>query len=135
MQSSCISTSIEETQKWGDEFSKELNNKSLVAFYGTFGCGKTTLIRAIVAALTENTICTAASPTFVYLNEYRTKHQMIYHFDLYRLKAVHEFIECGFEEYFNHGICLIEWPERIKEILPKHCIQIQLAHIGEDARK
>jgi tRNA threonylcarbamoyladenosine biosynthesis protein TsaE len=132
MQSSFISSSIEDTEKWGDEFSKGLKKKSVVAFYGTFGCGKTTLIRSIITALTKNTINTAASPTFVYLNEYKTDRCMIYHFDLYRLQQVGDFVE--FEEFFEHGICLIEWAERIADRLPEHCIHVRLSHIDQTTR-
>lgn len=65
-----------------------------------------------------------SSPTFTVVNEHHTKNMNIYHFDVYRLDDVDEFYAIGGEEYFENGICLIEWGEIIESILPKHYIKI-----------
>lgn len=135
MSSSFISSSTIDTEKWGATFGEKLNKNSVVAFYGLLGSGKTTLVRSIIAAITNNALVTATSPTFVYLNEYLTDKAMIYHFDLYRLSEVDDFIDCGFEEYFDCGICLIEWAERIEKILPIDCIRVYLDHINANTRE
>lgn len=70
-----------------------------------------------------------SSPTFTIVNEYIKNDTNIYHFDVYRLADIDEFYAIGGTEYFNKGICIIEWGELIKDILPKDFIHI---HITKD---
>jgi tRNA threonylcarbamoyladenosine biosynthesis protein TsaE len=88
------------------------------AFDGEMGAGKTTLIKAICAAL--GTKDHVSSPTFAIINEYRNdRGQSIYHFDCYRLSGEDEALSIGAEEYFYSGQqCLVEWPSRISGLLP-----------------
>ena len=65
-----------------------------------------------------------SSPTFNIVNEYTSNKINIYHFDVYRLEDSTEFFEIGGEEYFDKGICLIEWGEIIEDALPKEYIKI-----------
>ena len=91
--------------------------KGIVAFYGAMGAGKTTLIKEIChqSGVDEN----VSSPTFSLVNEYMTdKGETIYHFDFYRIKNIDEALDMGVEEYFGSGnLCLIEWPEKIEQLL------------------
>ena len=67
------------------------------------------------------------SPSFAIVNEYRsdTTAELIYHFDLYRLESVEEALDLGVEDYFDSGaLCLIEWPERIDDILPDDTVKV-----------
>ena len=86
-------------------------------FDGEMGAGKTTLIKSICKNL--GVIDEVSSPTFSIVNEYKTVDgKTVYHFDFYRIKSIEEVYDMGVEDYFNSGnICLIEWPEKIKEIL------------------
>lgn len=90
---------------------KLTETKQVFTFIGTLGAGKTTLIQGLCKALkvTEP----ISSPTYTYMNVYRTYNLTIYHFDLYRLTSYHDFVEAGFEEYLlqPNSLCLIEWPE------------------------
>ena len=92
--------------------------KRIFTFTGTLGAGKTTLIQAVCRKLgiTEP----IASPTYTYMNIYKTPTLTVYHFDLYRLSSYDSFIDLGFDEYLNapHSICLIEWPEIVVPVLP-----------------
>ncbi len=91
----------------------------IVCFYGTMGAGKTTLIKAICNTLGVKD--NVASPTFALVNEYRDMNNSpIFHFDFYRINKIEEVYDFGYEEYFygDNGICLIEWPELIEDILP-----------------
>src|SRR5690349_4655569 len=90
---------------------------SIWAFHGEMGAGKTTLIKAICEEL--GVPGELSSPTFSLVNEYHTKdNKIIYHFDFYRIKSVAEAYDIGYEDYFFSGnICLIEWPEKIAELL------------------
>lgn len=111
--------SLSEINKAAKEVLQMIGNSRIICFYGSMGAGKTTLIKAICNELgvTDN----VASPTFALINEYRDRNsQPIYHFDFYRINKIEEVYDFGYEEYFykSEGICLIEWPELIEEILP-----------------
>tara|TARA_Y100000589_G_scaffold246893_1_gene234728 strand:+ start:42618 stop:43055 length:438 start_codon:yes stop_codon:yes gene_type:complete len=93
-------------------------------FYGEMGAGKTTLIKnfCVKAGVFDN----VTSPTFSLVNEYLTKNdETIYHFDFYRIEDEEEAIHIGFDEYLYSGnICLIEWPEKIPNLLPHSNLNI-----------
>lgn len=126
--------SDQETIILGQEMGKELPPNSVVCFYGDLGAGKTTFIKGLASAAAQCPSSIVNSPTFVYLNIYQGP-KTVYHFDLYRLKDVDEFLSMGFDDYFfAGGICCIEWSERIEPILPANCVKITLIHQGEQTR-
>ena len=98
----------------------------VIAFYGSMGAGKTTLIKNLChrMGVTDE----VNSPTFAIVNEYVTvEGESVYHFDFYRIKKLEEAYDIGFENYFYSGrLCLIEWPEMIEPLLPDHHIRVQL---------
>ena len=96
------------------------------AFYGEMGAGKTTFIRYIcnVLGISEN----VSSPTFSLINEYSDIHgNSVFHFDFYRIKNELEAVDIGCGEYFQSGsLCLIEWPEKILNLLPHPLVKIDI---------
>ena len=89
---------------------------------GELGSGKTKFVEGVLTYFDlENEI---SSPTFTIVNEYSYKDFPIYHFDVYRLENEDEFYAIGGEEYFDNGLCLIEWGEIISSTLPKEYIHI-----------
>lgn len=102
----------------------------VIAFYGSMGAGKTTLIKNLChrMGVTDE----VNSPTFAIVNEYATiEGESVYHFDFYRIKKLEEAYDIGFENYFYSGnLCLIEWPEMIEPLLPDHHIRVCL-RLGE----
>jgi len=102
------------------------SGKKLLAFYGSMGAGKTTIIKAVCKILGAEDIVT--SPTFTLVNEYRTTTgEVLYHIDFYRINKIEEALDLGIEEYFNSGsYCLMEWPELIGEILPPETVIIKI---------
>jgi tRNA threonylcarbamoyladenosine biosynthesis protein TsaE len=106
----------------------------LLAFYGSMGAGKTTIIKAICRVLGAGDIVT--SPTFIMVNEYKTnKDEIIYHIDFYRIKKAEEVFDFGIEEYFSSGsYCFMEWPELIGGILPSETAKIKIT-VGEKERR
>jgi len=130
-----ISFSLEETDQIASLIAKKLQVGSSVCFFGELGSGKTTLIKALAKKLSGIDPHEVNSPTFTYLNIYEGS-PPLFHFDLYRLENDQDFLRRGFDEYFDaNGICLIEWAERIKPILPKNAVCIELKHLGENTRE
>jgi tRNA threonylcarbamoyladenosine biosynthesis protein TsaE len=107
--------------------------QKMFVFYGDMGAGKTTFIKALCAQLGVKE--TVSSPTFSIVNEYEGDGQRIYHFDFYRIKSIQEAYDIGYEEYFYSGdICLVEWPEKIEELLPEHYIKIRITTVDPEKR-
>lgn len=111
-----------DTKNFAKLFASKLANQDVIILTGELGSGKTKFTEGILGYFgLENEI---SSPTFTIVNEYQTDSINIYHFDVYRLEDSSEFYEIGGEEYFENGICLIEWGELIKDALPKNHLQI-----------
>jgi tRNA threonylcarbamoyladenosine biosynthesis protein TsaE len=103
-------------------------------FYGDMGAGKTTLIKALCECL--GTTEPVTSPTFSIVNEYIGEQKTIYHFDFYRLKNQVEALDMGYEDYFySDAYCLIEWPERIPDLLPEHYVTVRITVTGDNSRE
>lgn len=103
-------------------------------FEGEMGAGKTTLIKVICDYLGSADV--VSSPTFSIINEYETRKGPIYHFDFYRLKNSREAYDIGYEEYFYSGnYCLVEWPSKIPELLPKKYCRVDIDIVDEQSRK
>lgn len=109
---------------------------SIVLLEGEMGAGKTTLTRALCAALGVPA-GDVSSPTFSLVNEYRDARQRpLYHFDFYRIDSVDEALRIGAPEYFDSGyLCLIEWPSRIEPLLPPHRLVVGLEVTGPESRR
>lgn len=100
-------------------------NQKIFLFYGNMGAGKTTFIKALCEQLGVKEPVT--SPTFSIVNEYAGNADKVYHFDFYRLKNQDEALDMGYEEYFYSGnYCLIEWPEKIADLLPEHYVKVSI---------
>lgn len=108
---------------------------TVFTFTGDLGAGKTTLIREIVAQYGITVPVT--SPTFALLNIYRDKTVCVYHFDLYRIKTVQEFLSAGLEEYLyqKNSIACIEWPAPIISLLTHQVCHITLEYVSSTRRK
>ena len=98
----------------------------VVALSGTLGAGKTTFARGFIAARAGRPI-EVPSPTFTLVQTYDLASGVIWHFDLYRLARADDAIELGIDEAFADGISLIEWPERLGDLLPGRRLDITLA--------
>ena len=110
-------SSEKEAAEFGKRLGKTLESGDVLALVGELGTGKTTLTKAIAAGLDISE--TVTSPTFTIVKEYNSGRLPLFHFDVYRLENGGELIEIGGEEYFDAGgICVIEWADKIAEILP-----------------
>ena len=116
------STSSNQTINIAKLFAKYLTTGDTMVLTGELGSGKTKFTEGFLTYFgLENEI---SSPTFNIVNEYMSDSVNIYHFDVYRLSDTDEFYAIGGEEYFEKGICLIEWGELIEDALPFEYIHI-----------
>ncbi|MBR5152047.1 MAG: tRNA (adenosine(37)-N6)-threonylcarbamoyltransferase complex ATPase subunit type 1 TsaE [Clostridia bacterium] len=128
--------SSEETRTLGKDLAKTLSPGAILALVGDLGCGKTAFVKGIVDAFGDGEEVT--SPTFTLVNEYDGT-TPIYHFDVYRLE--HPSVEeCDWMDdyFFSDGICLIEWADNIREVLPDNTLRITFSknpEKGEDYRE
>lgn len=108
------------------------NPKKIILFNGEMGVGKTTLIKQLCKNLGVQEA--TSSPTFSLVNEYKTNdNQLVYHFDVYRLKSETEALDMGIDEYLYSGNwCFIEWSEKIPNLIPEQhsIINIELLENG-----
>jgi tRNA threonylcarbamoyladenosine biosynthesis protein TsaE len=105
----------------------------VVALTGQLGAGKTTLIQGIAQGIGVKDYVT--SPTFILINEYAGR-ITLFHVDLYRLNDVSEVEDLGIEEYFSRGgACVIEWAEKLGELMPRNAHEIKINVISEMERE
>lgn len=113
-----VSNSELETKSIAYNLASKLNIGDIIILSGDLGCGKTKFTEGLLSFWNlEDEI---SSPTFTIVNEYSSNDINIYHFDVYRLEDLDEFYAIGGTEYFDKGICIIEWGELIEQILPKY---------------
>ena len=101
-----------------------------IYFRGELGSGKTTLIRGLLCGLGVQG--RVKSPSYALVELYAVSRLNLYHFDFYRFLDAREFGDSGVAEYFHdEGICLVEWPERAGDALPRPDLELTLAYAGE----
>ena len=101
------------------------SESNVFLFYGSMGVGKTTLIKELALQLGVKE--PSSSPSFSIINEYDTPDGTVYHFDFYRINDISEAFDIGFEDYlYNGDYILIEWPEKIEQLLPLDANKITL---------
>lgn len=130
-----ISHSPAQTQRIGERLAHLLQGGDLICLEGDLGTGKTCLVQGIGRGL--GIVSAIASPTFIIVNEYPVPNHRykFYHIDLYRIETIAEARAAGLEDYFyGDGICVIEWAERVRELLPEERLWITLHYIEDTKR-
>lgn len=117
--------SLSELTRVAESIIEELGERRVVLLRGSMGAGKTTLVSRIAKCLgAEDTV---TSPTFALVNQYEGPQMRIYHFDFYRIDRIEEVFDLGYEEYFYSGdLCLVEWPEKIEELIPDSVMEVRI---------
>lgn len=130
-----LTFSLAHIQTAAARFLQQVPAQACIAFYGAMGAGKTTFVTALCQEL--GVADKVNSPTFTLVNEYcAADGRPVYHFDFYRIKRLEEAYDMGFEEYLQApGLCLIEWPELVEELLPADCLKVQLLPLDAFTRK
>lgn len=131
---SCETHSVDATRELGAKLGAALEASSVIALSGNLGAGKTHLTQGIAEGLgVERRLVN--SPTFALVQEYAGR-LPVFHFDTYRLRNVDEFLDLGFDEYLSlRGVCIIEWAERVAEVLPADTLTIRVSATGESTRQ
>lgn len=132
-----LSGSASQTQAFGREFAAGLKGGEILALVGNLGSGKTTFVQGLADGL--GVTQSVASPTFVLMRQYATKSRKLYHVDLYRLEkdVAQEYKSLGLDEIIEKGgnIVVVEWAEKIRNVLPKDTIWINFETIDENTRR
>lgn len=117
------SRSAAETFAYGKAVGEKAAQGEVYSLTGDLGVGKTVFTQGVAAGLgiTEP----VSSPTFTILHSYEEGRIPLYHFDVYRIGDVEEMEEIGYEDcFYGEGVCLVEWADLVREILPEDCIRI-----------
>ena len=131
--------SLDSIREAARQFIDGIGQHRVFAFYGSMGAGKTTFVKAICEELGVDDVIT--SPTFAIINEYALDSDLlpdvssVYHFDFYRIKKLEEVYDMGYEDYFyGNGLCFIEWPEMMEELLPDGATKVQITENPDGTR-
>ncbi|MDR3652847.1 MAG: tRNA (adenosine(37)-N6)-threonylcarbamoyltransferase complex ATPase subunit type 1 TsaE [Paludibacter sp.] len=118
--------SLDTIEQTAQKFIEQIGNRTVFAFNGKMGAGKTTFIKSICETMGVKE--TVNSPTFSIVNEYEADDgKIIYHFDCYRINKIQEALDLGAEEYLYSGnLCFIEWSENIAPILPDSIVNVDI---------
>ena len=129
-----ICKNLADTQQFAFELCKLLKGGEVITLNGDLGAGKTTFTQFLAKELGISEPVT--SPTFTLMNQYLDGRLKLYHFDMYRIEEIDEILETGLTEYFGNtdAVCMIEWAENIKPLLPKNLITINITKLGETER-
>lgn len=123
-----------ETEELGATVGSLLKPGSFLALRGDLGGGKTCLTRGVVASMAPQSVHLVASPTYAIMNCYPGD-TPVYHFDFYRLAGDDDIAELGFEEFFyGDGVCVVEWSERLAELIPDDVLTLLFEYAGDDRR-
>ena len=129
-----VSNSIDDTKSIGRKIAPHLHKGDTLVFTGDLGAGKTVFVSGILSYFGKEN--EAISPTFTIVNEHDVTDKLkIFHFDVYRFDFEDEFLAIGGDEFFDKGICLIEWGEKIQNYLPREYIKVVINKDAEDENK
>src|SRR5574340_682450 len=132
-------TSQEETEALGWEFSRKLLPGDIIGLVGELGSGKTCFVRGVAKGLGVRG--NVKSPSFTIINIHeredgRGEINRLYHIDLYRIRSIEEFYDAGLEEYiYGKGISVIEWADKFPELLEVCTIVIRFSYVDERVRE
>ena len=126
-----ITSSEKETLDVAYNLASKIVGNKVICLNGELGAGKTVFVKGFCKFFGIEEI---SSPTFTLVNEY-DGNKKVFHFDVYRLSDEDEFYEIGGEEYFEKGVCIIEWSDVIKDAIPDDAIDVRIEKSGENTRK
>lgn len=132
MNKTWVSNSENDTVTIANEIADMLAYPSIICLYGDLGAGKTAFSRAFIRHITKNADETVPSPTYTLVQTYDD--DTIWHFDLYRLDTSEQLYDIGWEDAIISKLCLIEWPERLRELKPQNTVDISIEFLPDGTR-
>ena len=130
-----LSKGPKETIEFAAKFARGLKGSGVIALVGNLGSGKTTFTKGIAKGLGVKAYRYVNSPTFVIIKEYKGR-MPLYHFDLYRLNTVEDVENLDSDKYFfGKGICVVEWADKCRALLPKRHIRVDFKIKGKNERQ
>ena len=134
MKKEIVSNSASFTSQIGERLGRAINTKTVIAFKGGLGAGKTCFTRGLARGLGFKGSVT--SPTFAIINEYSGGRLNLYHFDMYRVTGWEDLYSTGYFDYLDAGgVIAAEWSENITSALPQNTIYVSIEKICDEARK
>ena len=131
---SITTNSANETLEIGKKMAPYLNKGDVIVLLGDLGAGKTLFVYGLLDFYNNKE--EASSPTFTIVNEYDLIDDLkLFHFDVYRLESSDEFLAIGGDEFFEKGICVIEWGDKISDVIPKDALIIKIEKDVDDINK
>ncbi len=131
---SITTNSANETLEIGKKMAPYLNKGDVIVLLGDLGAGKTLFVSGLLDFYNKKE--EASSPTFTIVNEYDLKDDLkLFHFDVYRLESSDEFLAIGGDEFFEKGICVIEWGDKISDVIPKDALIIKIEKDVDEINK
>jgi tRNA threonylcarbamoyladenosine biosynthesis protein TsaE len=128
-----ISNSPSETEEFGRRFARNVKTGDVLALTGGLGSGKTQFVKGLAAGVGSSVAAT--SPTFTLIHEYSGGRLPIYHFDFFRIEDRASAARLGLDDYFfGDGVCVVEWADRFRELLPQHVHWISFEMKSENER-
>lgn len=126
-----------DTKKIAEKIAKSIKNRNItICLNGDLGAGKTTFTRFLINSLqNKKKNDEIPSPTFTLLQTYEYDYGLIHHYDFYRLDRAQELIELNFSESLNDNICVIEWANKFKKVLPSDRIEINIEILSQESRR
>ncbi len=129
-----ITKSPKETEKFAEDFAKNLVGGEIIAFKGPMGMGKTCFTRGLARGLGFSG--QVSSPTFALVNEYLGGRLPLYHFDMYKVESWEDLYSCGFFDYMDMGgVIAAEWSENIEGALDENVIFVNISRVDDNTRK
>ncbi|MCP3968619.1 MAG: tRNA (adenosine(37)-N6)-threonylcarbamoyltransferase complex ATPase subunit type 1 TsaE [Lentisphaerae bacterium] len=136
LQNKTFSTSsVEATEEFAAKLAAETKPGTVIALHGNLGAGKTVFSRGFARGL--NITEPVSSPTYTIIQEYPlTQGGWLFHLDLYRIEDENAALAFGVDEYLSEdqAFILVEWPERIQDLLPEETVHINIIHTGDETR-
>jgi tRNA threonylcarbamoyladenosine biosynthesis protein TsaE len=129
-----ITCNADETSALGHSIGEKLHGGDILALSGELGSGKTCFTGGVARGLGVSKDYQITSPTFTLINEYPARYTL-YHFDVYRLDGPSDLDDLGYKEYFSgNGVVVIEWADKIAQIIPQTAIYINFEYVDENKR-
>lgn len=129
------SDSVQTTERIGQALGRALRTGHVVALIGPLGAGKTALVRGMAVGAGVDDPREVASPTFVIVNEYHARSATIHHIDAYRLRGSVDLEALGFDEMCETGAVVVEWADRVPELLPPDRLTVAIEPVSATGRR